>query len=270
MRVEGAHPVDGQLPRGLRRSSSRASATPISQSPLHDVLGHDGDPVERRVLRPDRARRDPLYTAAVLRQMPEEPLQPVPMGDVYLADDADVAIALRMDGYLKDGVAHRRFRSACIAPAATDAPIYLDADFLHRTRSRAPEHHRRLGSRDEDERGRVAAAVDLRALSGAEGIDRGGVLQREGTRTSASSTSPASSTTRTARSIAQCDVPAEPFRDVQYFAPYKSDGFSLNTLRSQRGAARTTSARSPGGCARCCSTPRCCSTRTTSTRRPTR
>src|SRR6185437_11236499 len=30
----------------------------------------------------------------------------------------------------------------------------------------------------------------------------------------------------------KCGVPTGPFENVQYFAPYKSDGFSLNTLRS--------------------------------------
>ena len=40
-----------------------------------------------------------LFTAAVLRQVPEEPLQPVPIGPVWLADDADVLLALRMDSY---------------------------------------------------------------------------------------------------------------------------------------------------------------------------
>jgi uncharacterized protein len=30
----------------------------------------------------------------------------------------------------------------------------------------------------------------------------------------------------------QCGVPPTPFEDVQYYAPYKSDGISLNTLRS--------------------------------------
>src|SRR5207248_4933320 len=30
-------------------------------------------------------------------------LQPVPLGDVYLAADNDVAVALRMDSYLADG-----------------------------------------------------------------------------------------------------------------------------------------------------------------------
>jgi phenylalanyl-tRNA synthetase beta subunit len=30
----------------------------------------------------------------------------------------------------------------------------------------------------------------------------------------------------------KCDVPIGPFENVQYFAPFKSDGFTLNTLRS--------------------------------------
>jgi hypothetical protein len=30
----------------------------------------------------------------------------------------------------------------------------------------------------------------------------------------------------------KCDVPIGPFKNVQYFAPFKSDGFTLNTLRS--------------------------------------
>src|SRR6185369_17549988 len=30
----------------------------------------------------------------------------------------------------------------------------------------------------------------------------------------------------------KCGVDPEPFQDVHYFAPYKADGFSLNTLRS--------------------------------------
>src|SRR6185312_3733113 len=98
------------------------------QTPLHDMLGHDGTPGGASYAATQRAEIR-LYTAAVLRQLPEEPLQPVPMGQVFLADDQDVAVALRMDGYLKPesrtgipiGVYHA---------GGTDAPIYLDADFL--------------------------------------------------------------------------------------------------------------------------------------------
>ena len=65
----------------------------------------------------------------MLRQLPEEPLQPVPMGRVFLADDDDVAVALRMDGYLREGRAPG-IPIGVYRAGGTDAPIYLDADFL--------------------------------------------------------------------------------------------------------------------------------------------
>ena len=39
----------------------------------------------------------------MLRQLPDEPLQPVPLGAVHLAGDADVVTALRMDAFLHGG-----------------------------------------------------------------------------------------------------------------------------------------------------------------------
>ena len=51
------------------------------------------------------------------------------MGQVFLADNDDVAIALRMDGYLKEG-ARTGIPVGVYHAGGTDAPIYLDADFL--------------------------------------------------------------------------------------------------------------------------------------------
>src|SRR5690606_17040997 len=70
-----------------------------------------------------------LYTAAVLRHVPDEPLQPVAMGEVFLADDRDVAVALRMDGYLREG-AHTGIPVGIYRAGGMESPIYLDADFL--------------------------------------------------------------------------------------------------------------------------------------------
>src|SRR5687768_16000781 len=61
--------------------------------------------------------------------MPEEPLQPVPMGEVCLAEEADVATALRMDGYLKEG-ANTGIPVGVYRAGGTDSVVYLDADFL--------------------------------------------------------------------------------------------------------------------------------------------
>src|SRR6478752_543263 len=67
-------------------------------TPIHDVIGADGDPT--RAAEPSQRPEIRLWQAAVLRQIPEEPLRPVPIGSVSLADDADVTAALRMDSYV--------------------------------------------------------------------------------------------------------------------------------------------------------------------------
>src|SRR5204862_7237592 len=67
--------------------------------------------------------------AAVLRQQPEEPLQPVQLGAVYVAGDADVAQALRMDAYLA-GAQPSGIPVGLYTAAGLEAPVYLDADFL--------------------------------------------------------------------------------------------------------------------------------------------
>src|SRR5919197_3861021 len=80
-------------------------------TPMHAVLGADGDPVAAGQ-EPTVRTEIRLYSAAVLRQMPEEPLQPVPLGAVWLASDEDVILALRVDAY----TAHDR---------ATGVPVCL-------------------------------------------------------------------------------------------------------------------------------------------------
>lgn len=96
-------------------------------SPLHAVLGADGDPANPR--EPTVRTEVRLFAAAVLRQTPEEPLQPVPLGDVFLADDEDVVRALRMDSYM-EGPHPTGIPIGVYAAAGLEAPVYLDADFL--------------------------------------------------------------------------------------------------------------------------------------------
>src|SRR5438270_373460 len=126
-RVEGRDTINGQISRVYGVVVEGFSYSDL-QSPLHDVLGHDGSPASASLASTERAEIR-LYTAAVLRQLPDEPLQPVPMGDVFLADDADVAVALRMDGYLADG-ASTGIPIGVYHAGGTDAPTYLDAAFL--------------------------------------------------------------------------------------------------------------------------------------------
>ena len=228
VRVEGALPVNGQIPMIYGIVVEGFSYTDL-QTPIHDMLGHDGTPGGASFGATQRAEIR-LYTAAVLRQLPEEPLQPVPMGRVFLADNNDVAVALRMDGYLREG-AHTGIPIGVYRAGGTDAPIYLDADFLigpeaaHlnitgvsglATKTSAIEWIlSSIFTHFPEQKGSVAAVCfnvkgpDLCFLDQPGTIDDADAALYE-----------------------KCGVPAKPFENVRYFAPYKSDGYSLNTLRS--------------------------------------
>src|SRR5258706_750489 len=78
VRVDGAHPMDGQIPHIYGIVVEGFSYTDL-QSPMHDVMGHDGSPTtagfaatERAVIR--------LYTPARLSQMPRGPCESFPIG----------------------------------------------------------------------------------------------------------------------------------------------------------------------------------------------
>jgi hypothetical protein len=228
VRVDGPLPVNGIVPRIYGTVIEGFSYTDL-QTPLHDVLGADGEPGNAGRA-PTRRTEIRLYTAAVLRHIPEDPLQPVPMGEVHLADEDDVAVALRMDGYLKEG-SRTGIPIGVYRSGGTEAPIYLDADFLlgpeaaHlnitgvsglATKTSAVEWV--LSSIFEHfpaSKGSVAAVAfnvkgpDLCFLDQPGPIDDADKALYD-----------------------RCRIPAKPFENVRYFAPYKSDGVSINTLRS--------------------------------------
>jgi hypothetical protein len=228
VRVEGALPVNGQIPTIYGIVVEGFSYTDL-QTPIHDMLGHDGTPGGASFGATQRAEIR-LYTAAVLRQLPEEPLQPVPMGRVFLADNDDVAVALRMDGYLREGT-NTGIPIGVYRAGGTDAPIYLDADFLvgpeaaHlnitgvsglATKTSAIEWIlSSIFTHFPAQKGSVAAVCfnvkgpDLCFLDQPGTIDEADAALYE-----------------------KCGVPVKPFENVHYFAPYKADGYSLNTLRS--------------------------------------
>jgi hypothetical protein len=228
VRVEGAQPVNGQIPAIYGIVVEGFSYTDL-QTPLHDMLGHDGTPAGASLAATQRAEIR-LYTAAVLRQLPEEPLQPVPMGAVFLATDADVAVALRMDGYLKEG-SHTGIPVGVYRAGGTDAAIYLDADFLigpeaaHlnisgvsglATKTSAIEWIlSSIFTHFPEQKGSVAAVTFNVKGPDLCFLDQPGEVGDEDKAL-----------------YAKCGVEPRPFENVQYFAPFKSDGFSLNTLRS--------------------------------------
>ena len=228
VRVDGANPVGGQIPRVYGVVVEGFSYTDL-QSPMHDVLGHDGSPAnagfsvtERNEIR--------LYSAAVLRQIPDEPLQPVPMGEVHLAEQEDVAVALRMDGYLKEG-ASTGIPVGVYRAGGTDSIIYLDADFLlgpeaaHlnisgmsglATKTSAVEWLlSSVFAHFPESKGSIAAVCFNVKGPDLCFLDQPGRLDD-----------------RDLELYEKMGVQAKPFERIQYFAPYTAKGFTLNTLRS--------------------------------------
>ncbi len=228
VRVEGTHAVEGHLPRVYGVVVEGFSFTDLL-SPLHDVLGHDGDP-RSSAIAPTERPEVRLYTAAVLRQIPEEPLQPVPMGEVFLASDEDVTLALRMDTYTRAD-ARTAIPIGLYRAGGMDSPIYLDADFLvgpeaaHlnitgvsglATKTSAVEFIlASMFAHFPASKGSVAAVCfnvkgpDLCYLDQPGDLDANDLAMYDRLR-----------------------VPARPFDRVHYFAPYKANLTSLNTLRS--------------------------------------
>jgi hypothetical protein len=237
VRVEGTRPVGGQLPTVYGVVVEGFGYTDL-QTPLHDVLGHDGSPAQAAVAATERTEIR-LYTASVLRQIPEEPLQPVPMGQVYLASDADVAYALRMDTFLREG-ARTGIPIGVYRSGGTEAPIYVDADFLlgpeaaHltvtgvsglATKTSAVEWLlASIFAHFPASKGSVAAVC-----FNVKGPDLCFLDQ------------PAADLSDADRALyATLDVPVQPFSRVEYYAPYTVGGVALNTLRTHDTLAHNT------------------------------
>jgi DNA helicase HerA-like ATPase len=206
-------------------------------TPMHAVIGADGDPVAAG-LEPSQRAEIRLFTAAVLRQMPEEPLQPVPLGAVWLASDADVVLALRMDAYM-GGERATGIPVGLYAAGGLESPVYLDCDFLlgpeaaHlnitgvsglATKTSAVEFL--LGSIFQTfprHKGSVAALC-----FNVKGPDLCFLDQ------------PAALTDEDRRQYARLGLRPEPFGDTHYYAPFKADGVNLNTLRTHESLAPNT------------------------------
>ncbi len=227
VRVDGTIAVNGHVPRIYGVVMEGQGWTDML-SPLDDVMGCDGQPdggmqfTQRAEIR--------LYTASVLRHIPDEPLQPVPMGTVWLCDDADIAMALRMDGYL---AADRRtaIPVGLYRSGGTESPVYLDADFLL-----GPEAAH-LNITGVSGLATKTSAVEwlLQSIFQHFPADKGSVaavcfnvkgpdlLYLD---------QPATLAAEDVAMYEKLGVPAEPFRNVQYYAPYDAALRGLATIRS--------------------------------------
>ena len=196
--------------------------------PLHEVRAAAGIPGGH--VAPTHRTEIRLWTAAVLRQVPEEPLQPVPLAEVFLASEQDVQIALRMESYVQ--VAEPTgIPIGLYATGGVSAPVYLDANFLlgpesaHlnisgvsglATKTSAVEFLlKSVFTHFPDSKGRIAALCFNVKGPDLCFLDRPADLTREDL-----------------EMYARLDIEPTPFDDVHYFAPFKADGININTLRS--------------------------------------
>jgi hypothetical protein len=206
-------------------------------TPIHDVIGADGDPAYGG-LAPTERSEIRLYTAAVLRQLPEEPLQPVPLGVVHLAGDADVVTALRMDAFIQPGKS-TGIPVGVYAAGGLESPIYLDADFL-------------LGS--EAAHLNITGVSGLATKTSAVEFLLSSIFQTfPASKGSVAAVcfnvkgpdlcfldQPGELTDLDRRLYDRLGLSATPFADVRYYAPYKPDGVNLNTLRTHEALAENT------------------------------
>ena len=206
-------------------------------SPMHAVLGADGDPAAVGAEPSDRPEVR-LFLASVLRQMPEEPLQPVPIGTVRLATDADVVLALRMDGFAV-GERATGIPVGVYAAGGHSSPVYLDGDFLL-----GPEAaHLNISGVSGLATKTSAVEFLLSSIFQTFPAHKGSVaavcfnvkgpdlcfLDQPGAISDAD------------RQLYQrMGLTPEPFRSVRYFAPHKPDGVNLNTLRTNEALSDNT------------------------------
>ena len=222
VRVDGA---DGRVVHAVvvdGRSYSDLAA------PLDDVLAAEGDPA--RAAAPTRRTEIRLWTANVLRQTPEEPVQPVPLADVRLASEADVEIALRMDSYLR-GERPCGIPVGLYSAGGVTSPVFLDADFLLGPESAHLNINGISGLATKTSavafvlssifqhfpahKGRVAAVC-----FNVKGPDLCFLDQ------------PATLNDAEKEMYAKLRIEPRPFDKVSYYAPHRPDGVNLNTLRS--------------------------------------
>ncbi len=194
-------------------------------SPLNDYISSDYEPLSSHFARTERPEIR-YYTASVLKMDPEEPVQPVPIGNVYLATDSCVRKSLRMDSYEKT-----KLPVGLYINGDNQSPVYLDSNFL-------------LGPE--------AAHLNVTGVSGLAtktsiieflltGISQhykcdGGiatVLFNVKGYDLLFLDQPAEDLSEAElKMYEKLGIKPEPFRNVKYYAPFKEDGFNLNTHRT--------------------------------------
>src|SRR5688500_2158699 len=227
--AEGGRTVHGVVTDGFAYSDL--------MTPMHAVIGADGDPVAAGV-EPTARAEIRLFTAAVLRQIPEEPLQPVPLGSVWLADDADVLLALRMDSYT-GGERPSGVPVGLYAAGGLESPVYLDCDFLLGPEAAHLNITGVSGLATETSAAEFLLASIFQTFPAHKGSVAALCFNVKGPDLCFLD-QPADLSAEDRRLYQRLGLRPEPFADVHYYAPHRPDGVNLNTLRTNETLAANT------------------------------
>ncbi len=197
-------------------------------APLHDVVAAEGDPASARA--PTRRREVRLWTAAVLRQVPDEPLQPVPISEVRLGSAEDVETALRMDSFLR-GDSPTGVPIGLYTAGGTSAPVFVDANFLLGPESAHLNISGVSGLATKTSAVEFLLASLFQRLPRHKGSVAAVCINVKGPDLCFLD-QPAELTDADLSIYRALGIEARPFDGVQYYAPFKADGVNLNTLRS--------------------------------------
>lgn len=195
------------------------------EAPLYDFIGSDG---VAEVRAPTQRPEMRLYVAAVLRQQPEQPVQPAPIAPVYLADEEEVRVALRMDTFAAHAIPAGVYRNG-----ETLSPILLDSRFLL-----GPEAGHLNVTGTSGLAAKTSAIMFLlqaifQKLPGDESV-AALLFNVKGADLMFIDLPPEEGflTEQDKRIYEALGVQPKPFDKVVYYAPFKKDRANLNTLRS--------------------------------------
>jgi len=179
-----------------------------------------------------------LCLAAVLRQVPDEPLQPVPIGPVHLAGDADVRLALRMDAFTDRDRATGIPVGVYVA-GGLDSPVYVDGDFLLGPEAAHLNISGVSGLATKTSAVEFLLSSIFQTFPAHKGTIAALCLNVKGPDLCFLD-QPGEITDEDRRLYSRLGLVPEPFGDVRYYAPFKPDGVNLNTLRTNERLAGNT------------------------------
>jgi len=194
-------------------------------SPLNDYISSGYDPVSTHSAQTERPEIR-YYTASVLKMEPEEPIQPVPIGNVFLATDECVQKSLRMDSY-----PNTQIPVGLYINGDNHSPVYLDSNFLlgpeaaHlnvtgvsglATKTSIIEFL--MASITQNYKCNGGVATILFNVKGYDLL----FLDQPAENLSAEEL----------KMYKTLNMEVKPFENVKYYAPYRSDGVNLNTRRT--------------------------------------